>query len=397
VIRIQSLTKKYIGFKSPFERILTSLSFGIIHGSRSFTALNEITLNVNPGEILGIIGRNGAGKSTLLKVLSGVSKFQSGIIEKKGSLRSILELGVGFNPELSGFENIYYNGLVWGYSVNEIESLTDSIFEFSGLGEFRNVPLKNYSTGMMMRLGFALATANRPDILLVDEALAVGDASFQQKSLSRFQKFKEEGTAIVIVSHDLNLLQMISDRMIVMEKGKIEFDGIPALALKKYIQILADNSFGDSTKEKILNSEFIESYSIKLLGSGGVKSIFGIGEVVTLKFSIKIKVAIPDLTIGFHIDDAKGLRVFGTNSYHLKKDLKNLRSGSTVDCDFIFPLNISHGKYNLGFALHEGDNHTTNCYLWKDDVLDFEVERLGVPKFDGPSFLPVDCQLEIKE
>ena len=397
MIRVQNLTKKYIGFKSPYERIFTALTFGIIPGSRSYTALNEINLEVNSGEIIGIIGRNGAGKSTLIKVLSGVSKYQSGSFERKGSLRSILELGVGFNPELSGEENVYYNGLVWGYSVEEIEELTGSIFEFSGLSDFKNVPLKNYSTGMMMRLGFSLATANRPDILLVDEALAVGDASFQQKSLSRFQQFKEEGSAIIIVSHDLNLLQMISDRMIVLEKGKIEFSGSPALALKKYIQILADNSFEESIKENNISSTYIESYSIQLSSSNASKSIFGIGEVVTLKFSIKIKAAIPDLTIGFHIDDAKGLRVYGTNSYHLKKNLKNLKAGATIEYSFIFPMNISHGKYNLGFALHEGDNHTTKCYLWKDDVLDFEVERLGVSKFDGPVFLPVECDWKIKD
>jgi lipopolysaccharide transport system ATP-binding protein len=134
-----------------------------------------------------------------------------------------------------------------------------------------------------------------------------------------------------------------------------------------------------------------------LSSSNASKSIFGIGEVVTLKFSIKIKAAIPDLTIGFHIDDAKGLRVYGTNSYHLKKNLKNLKAGATIEYSFIFPMNISHGKYNLGFALHEGDNHTTKCYLWKDDVLDFEVERLGVSKFDGPVFLPVECDWKIKD
>lgn len=396
MIRIRNLTKKYIGFASPLERILTGISFGFIHGSRSFTALNDISIEVNRGEILGIIGRNGAGKSTLIKVLSGVSKFQSGTLEKTGSLRSILELGVGFNPELSGIENVYYNGLVWGYSVNEIENLTDSIFDFSGLNEFRNVPLKNYSTGMMMRLGFALATANRPDILLVDEALAVGDASFQQKSLSRFQKFKEEGSAIVIVSHDLNLLQMISDRMLVMERGKIAFIGEPNLALKKYIQILAENSFESNETKTNLTSDVIESYSIQLSSNGIKQSIYAIGEIVELSFSIKTKSFIPDLTIGFHIDDAKGLRIFGTNSYHKKSNLKNISKNSTIEYSFQFPLNIAHGKYTLGFALHEGDNHTTNCYLWKDDVIEFEVERLSMPKFDGPAFLPIECKWNIK-
>lgn len=396
MIRIQNLTKKYIGFASPFERILASASFGLKHGSKSFTALNNISLDVNSGEILGIIGRNGAGKSTLIKVLSGVSKFQSGTLEKNGSLRSILELGVGFNPELSGFENVYYNGLVWGYSVSEIESLTDSIFDFSGLNEFRNVPLKNYSTGMMMRLGFALATANRPDILLVDEALAVGDASFQQKSLSRFDKFKKEGSAIVIVSHDLNLLQMISDRMIVMDKGKIEFDGNPSLALKKYIQILAENSFDTLDGDTKVDSESIESYSVQMQSNGINQSIYAIGERVELKFKIKTKSFIPDLTIGFHIDDSKGLRVFGTNSFHKKSNLKKIKASSNIEYTFSFPLNIAHGKYTLGFALHEGDNHTTNCYLWKDDVIEFEVERLSMPKFDGPAFLPVECKWEVK-
>ena len=159
MIRVKNLTTKYIGFQTPLERILTALRFGLIPGSRSYTALSGIDIEVKPGEIIGIIGRNGAGKSTLLKVLSGVSKFQSGVMEKSGSLRSILELGVGFNPELSGDENVYYNGLVWGYSLNEIKSLADSIFEFSGLNEFRNVPLKNYSTGMMLRLGARCWTA----------------------------------------------------------------------------------------------------------------------------------------------------------------------------------------------------------------------------------------------
>ena len=130
MIRVQNLTKKYIGFKSPYERIFTALTFGIIPGSRSYTALNEINLEVNSGEIIGIIGRNGAGKSTLIKVLSGVSKYQSGSFERKGSLRSILELGVGFNPELSGEENVYYNGLVWGYSVEEIDNLVVNALQF---------------------------------------------------------------------------------------------------------------------------------------------------------------------------------------------------------------------------------------------------------------------------
>lgn len=172
-LKVENLNKVYFGFSGPFQRILNVLSLGFLGNDVKYDALKNVSFEVFSGEIVGLIGRNGAGKSTLLKVLAGVSSYSSGKILKTGSIRSILELGVGFNPELSGEENLYYNGLVWGLNPNEIRSSMDEIFEFSSLTEFKNIPIKQYSSGMVMRLGFALATFSRPDILIVDETLAV--------------------------------------------------------------------------------------------------------------------------------------------------------------------------------------------------------------------------------
>ncbi len=396
MISIRNLNKNYIGFSGPIDRILSALSFGFFGGKISFGALRNVSFQVTKGEIVGIIGRNGAGKSTLLKILTGVSEYQSGEILTDGKVRAILELGVGFNPELSGLENVYYNGIVLGYSPKELESLMDDIFSFAGVSQFKNVPLKNYSTGMIMRLGFSLATAIRPDILIVDEALAVGDATFQQKCLNRFESFRKEGSSILIVSHDLNLLKSLSDRILILEKGNLEFDGNPADAIKKYMQIIAAHSF-ENTESKIHTNEWIQSYSVSLV-SAGVKNppILAVGSVGKLVVELKFKKRIPKLTVGFHIDDSKGIRVYGCNTNHLHADFSFLEDNSNISVEFEFPLNISNGKYSIGIALHEGDNHSDHCYLWEDGILNFELERTDVPKFDGISYLPTKVIIQKK-
>lgn len=394
MIQIHNLTKQYSGFASPLERILTALSFGIYKGSVQFTALKDISLEINKGEIAGIIGRNGAGKSTLLKVLSGVSGYNSGLIEIDGEIRSILELGVGFNPELSGYENVYFNGLVWGFAPKEMKAIISDVFEYAGLNEFLHVPLKNYSTGMIMRLGFSLATARRPDVLLVDEALSVGDASFQQKCISRFREFKKSGTSILVVSHDLELLQSLCDKIFVLDKGKLQFCGRGEEAVSFYIQLLAKKSFGEDTAVSSEN-EYIDSYSVSFGSNKTKRSIFMIGEEGTLSIKVKLKKQIPFLTVGFHIIDKNGVTVFGTNSYQLNREMNDLLPDQVVSMQYQFPLNIAAGKYSIGISLHEGDNHTKNCYLWKDGVLDFEIERAGAPKFSGSAYLPVTCDYRI--
>ncbi|MCE9499259.1 MAG: Wzt carbohydrate-binding domain-containing protein, partial [Leptospira sp.] len=303
-----------------------------------------------------------------------------------------------FNPELSGEENVYYNGLIWGYSPREIGAIMKEVFSFASLTDFTRVPLKNYSSGMIMRLGFALATARRPDVLLVDEALAVGDASFQQKCLNRFEEFRKAGTATIIVSHDLNLLKVVSTRILVIERGKVLFDGEPSLALSNYMRVIAENSFGEASGNKpFLDNAFIEDFSVTMNYNGMQNPpVLPVASEIFLKIKAKAKKNIPDLTIGFHIDDSRGVRVFGSNSFHLGQEIKEVVTGSEVEATFRFPLNLSFGKYTLGISLHEGDNHSLNCYLWEDSVLNFELERVNVPKFDGIAYLPVSVNVSKK-
>jgi len=388
MIVVNNLTKFYRGFSSNYQRIFSVISLGLFSGTKSYFALDSISFQAKPGEMIGIIGRNGAGKSTLLKILSGVSHFDSGTIKINGVLRPMLELGVGFNAELTGRENILFNGLLWGYSKSELKFLENQIFEFAGLLGYEDQILKNYSTGMIMRLGFALATANRPDVLLIDEALAVGDASFQIKCLDRFKEFLAKGSTIIVVSHDLQLMGAICTKILVLEKGKSEFFGATTPALRKYIEIL-----GRSESKLSFSEELVENFSIELIDENSTtRNIFFIGNQVSLIFKFQFKEKIKRVTAGFQIDDNRGIRVYGINTYILKNEILDITNDCEYKVKFTFPLNFREGKYSIGISLHEGDSHTEGCYLWKDAILDFEIERIDQPKFDGLVYLPTICE-----
>ncbi|EOQ95973.1 ABC transporter, ATP-binding protein [Leptospira wolbachii serovar Codice str. CDC] len=384
---LENLSKDYHGFSKPWKRILAGLSFGYFGIDSKFTALQSIVLKVGPGEILGIIGRNGAGKSTLLKLITGVISKDKGNLFVTGSVRALLELSVGFNPELSGEENVYYNGLVWGYKPSEIKELTDSIFDFAELNEFRNSPLKNYSSGMAMRLGFSLATAKRPDILIVDEALAVGDASFQQKCLKRINEFSKSGSCILVVSHDLGLISYFCTRAILLNKGHLLFDGNPKQAIEEYMHVLA----GNLEPSSILPSESIKDIHVSLKNSKGLDTRHHfLGDTVTLRIEFQTTKPITNGTIGFHIDSEKGIRIFGTNSHHLGKQNLNIKDFERSMVEFQFPIQFSDGKYSLGVSIHKGESHIEGSYFWGESVLDFEVERGKIEKFVGVCHLPTE-------
>ncbi|WP_411821875.1 ABC transporter ATP-binding protein [Leptospira sp. 'Mane'] len=393
-IRLSNLSKEYLGFSSPKNRILAGLSFGYLGIDTRFQALKDIHLSANPGDAIGIIGRNGAGKSTLLKILSGVIRAEKGDMEVHGSIRALLELSVGFNPELSGEENIYYNGLVWGYKPDEIQEIMNSVFEFAGLAEFRKVPLKNYSSGMGMRLGFSLATAKRPEILIVDEALAVGDASFQQKCIRRFRDFLEQGSIVILVSHDLTLVSHFCNRVLLLEKGKLLFDGEPRKAVENYMLLLADPANPDFSKKDPLSfGEYLENLEVYFSKDNNRSpDLLFVGSEISLCIEFKTKQTLSDLTVGFHIDDEKGVRVFGTNTFHLGKKLGNVEANEKKRIRFQFPVNFAEGKYSLGVSLHRGENHTEGTYFWGESIHPFEVERVGIPKSVGLAYLPVSVE-----
>ncbi|TGM54951.1 ABC transporter ATP-binding protein [Leptospira biflexa] len=388
---IENLSKDYHGFTKPWKRILAGLSFGYFGIDSKFTAIQSLNLQVNPGEILGIIGRNGAGKSTLLKLITGVIQKDQGNLKVYGSVRALLELSVGFNPELSGEENVYFNGLVWGYKPSEIKLLTDSIFEFAELKEFRSSPLKNYSSGMAMRLGFSLATAKRPDILIVDEALAVGDASFQQKCLKRIQEFSKLGTSILVVSHDLGLVSYFCTRVVLLEKGKLLFDGNPKETIEKYMHVLA----GELPVSESYSSNAIQDLRVVLENENGIQSnVFFIGSQVCLRLSFNTLTSIESATIGFHIDNDKGIRIFGTNTFHLGDTNRIFQNDKEYEVRFEFPIQFTAGKYSLGIAIHKGESHIEGSYFWKESILDFEVETGKIQKFVGICHIPTSFQIK---
>lgn len=390
-LQLKNVSKNYYGFSSPFKRILAGISFGFLGIDKKFLVLKDFNLDLKGGEIVGIIGRNGAGKSTLLKMISGVIGKDKGTIQIQGNVRALLELSVGFNSELSGEDNVYFNGLVWGYQPKEIVNLSDSIFEFADLVSFKKNPLKNYSSGMAMRLGFSLATATRPDILIVDEALAVGDASFQQKCLNRIRKFKADGSLILVVSHDLSLISHFCDRVLVLEKGELVFDGVPKKALENYMQILGGNHSSLDENFYVPNPDSLVQFKLALLNEKGIqtKHVF-VTENTKLQIEFVTTQDIEDLTIGFHIDDQKGVRVFGTNSYIL--GLKSLKAKAKIDqkITFSFPIHFQEGKYTIGISFHKGESHVEGSYFWGESIFDFEVERGSLAKFVGVSYLPTE-------
>ena len=234
-------TNVFVNYRIPSEKIGTFKEYmikmvqGKIH-HRTFSALNDINLEINHGEVYGLIGRNGAGKSTMLKIIARVLTPSSGRIEVNGKVSPMLELGAGFHPELSGRENIFLNGALLGFSKQEMDEKFNRIIEFAELENFIDSPMRTYSSGMWARLGFAVATDSQPEILLVDEVLAVGDEQFQQKCFERIESFQKEGTTIIIVAHNMGTISQKCDRVCWIDHGEAKFVGAPDLAIQQYRQ-----------------------------------------------------------------------------------------------------------------------------------------------------------------
>ncbi|MCB1303199.1 MAG: ABC transporter ATP-binding protein [Leptospiraceae bacterium] len=402
-LEIQGLRKDYPIFSGLSDRLKAAFSCGLWLPARRFVALESLDLSLtteDTGQIVGVVGPNGAGKSTLLRILSGVSRPGRGKIQFSGSIRSILELGVGFNAELSAVQNIEHNGILWNYSRTTLRQSAQSILDFAGLRDYAHQPLKTYSTGMQMRLAFALATLERSDLLLVDEALAVGDARFQQKCLDRFRLFRDQGSIILIVSHDMNLLKGICDRMILLSHGALLADGDPVEISRQYLDLIAGAPAGISATEADLTLAPTESRAtesdpsaqglsstVTLLNKNGQSvNRYHSGDSATILIELESPVDLEDLTCGIHIDTATGSLAFGTNS-HLLGSPFSVRANRKLQIRYSLKMNLGPGKYSLGHSLHRGRSHTTDCYIWSHVSATFEVEASPDLMFEGQSNL----------
>jgi ABC-type polysaccharide/polyol phosphate transport system ATPase subunit len=313
-ISVKNLTKTYRIFGHPGDRIKQAFTFGRMRFHREFTALKDVSFEIKKGETIGIIGRNGSGKSTLLQLICGILKPTSGSVEVNGRISALLELGAGFNPEFTGRENVYFQGAVMGIPKEEMARRFDDIAAFADIGEFIDQPVRTYSSGMFVRLAFSLATAVEPDILVVDEALAVGDETFQRKCLERIEDLiKRQGRTVIFVSHNLRQMERICSRTILLEKGGVSADGLPGDICGIYYKQVIEGTHRQHMSsnieyQSITGTGEIEVVSISLFRGEDdtptdeleMHSTARIG----IRFRAQQRLVSPELIVGFHTPDS---------------------------------------------------------------------------------------------
>jgi ABC-type polysaccharide/polyol phosphate transport system ATPase subunit len=326
------------------------------------------------------VGPNGGGKSTLLQIICGVLEPTTGRVVKQGRVAALLELGAGFNPEFTGRENVYLNGEILGLPLAEIEQVLPEIERFADIGEFIDRPVKTYSSGMYVRLAFSTAINVSPDILVVDEALAVGDAVFANRCVRKFEEIKKRGVTVIFVSHDLSLVKLISDRAIFLMGGRIEAAGEPSHVINRYIGVVLERqkAFIDAEREpsKIQASfrhgdRMAEVIGVELAGRDGAPArVLESGEPVTVRVTSKFYADQPDPMVGIMIRTRIGMDVFGTNTKLEKLSLGHCRAGDVLSVDFHFNCWLAPQEYTLTIATQHPDG---SSHDWLDEALAFTV------------------------
>lgn len=390
------------------------------HTREEFNALENVSFEVKKGEFFGILGRNGSGKSTLLKILAGVYTADKGLIDIKGLVSPFLELGIGFNPELSGRDNIYLNATVLGLTEKEIDKKFDSIVAFSELERFIDQKIKNYSSGMQVRLAFSVAIHANREILLMDEVLAVGDSNFQSKCLTEFARYKEMGKTVILVTHDIGTVQRYCDRAMLLRNGKIEMIGKPEEVGNEYIyqnmsdeekriikeqdqaRIKAEQDMiqvekeAENLKGKALEEERkrIEEEKIKQIEEqnkqdeerknkvaeitkvefldkdGKIKNVFETGEKLCVKVSYKFFRNYQNPNFGISIKDSHGLNIFGSNTKLTNTGLNDINKGDIINVSFYIDNAFASGVYSVSPAVVSNNDAIID---WRDDFISFKI------------------------
>ncbi len=395
-LRVQNLGKSYRKWNGEWRRI-ASWFFPFISSFEEAWVLKSINFSISAGEAVGIVGQNGAGKSTLLKLITGTIQPTEGKVQINGSVSAILELGMGFNPDLTGRQNAIHSAGLMGYSPNEIEMVMPDIEDFSEIGDYFDKPVRTYSSGMQMRVAFSVATAFKPDILIIDEVMSVGDAYFQHKSFEKIREFRRQGTTLLMVSHDKGAIQSVCNRAILIDAGSFKMDGPPELVMDLYNAMIADkdnatarqqedevgkvvtiSGSGEATIEKaqLLNEDF------------GLIEVVNVGQKVRLRIYVSILKNLPELVVGFIIKDRLGQHIFGTNTHHANQTLFNVDENSKIYFDIIFNMNLGVGTYSIAAALHTKDTHILNNYEWRDMLIIFNVINQDKTTFIGSTWIP---------
>jgi ABC-2 type transport system ATP-binding protein len=313
-VRLDDAGKRYVKYDD--VPLLLTRAFRFRAGSRRthLWAVRHVNLTVEPGETVGVIGRNGSGKSTMLRMLAGVTAPTEGVVAVHGRVAPLIAVGVGFHPELTGRENVYVNATVLGMRRNEIDRLFDSILAFSEIEDFIDTPVKFYSSGMFVRLGFAVAVASRPDVLLIDEVLAVGDVAFQSKCFDRMEEIRSEGTSVLVVSHNLNSVRLLCRRTLVLHNGEMKFLGETDEAISLYHELLAVP--GDEPSEPGDRSAPVRIGSFSLLGQNGQSTNHvRFGEEMTFVLEVEFLDAVPSPAFSFVLANDRGQVVYSDTAH----------------------------------------------------------------------------------
>ena len=353
--------------------------------------IRHVRFDVQRGEAIGIIGQNGAGKSTLLKMITGVLQPTEGSVQVNGRISAILELGMGFNPELTGRQNVFHAAGLMGLSTEQINQAMPEIEAFTEIGEYFDEPVRTYSSGMQMRVAFAVVTAYRPDILIIDEALSVGDTYFQHKSFSRIKEFQDQGTTLLIVSHDPGSIKLLCDRVILLDSGLVIKEGNPEEILDYYNALIARK---ENTKivQKKVGDRFattsgtgeVTFSDIKLYNvNGGQVKVVRVGEAVELHFTVVANRSVDSLVLGCGITDRLGQMMFGTNTWYTKQVVNDVNQGDVYLYKVSFLANLGIGSYAVHCSLVENENHINKNYEWRDGTLVFEVVNIDKDIFVG--------------
>ena len=419
VIELDDVTKRYKIYKNPRHRAVEMLVPGVRRLHTDFWALRGITLTVERGETIGVVGVNGSGKSTLLQLLAGIIRPAGGRLEVHGRVSSLLELGAGFHPELTGRQNVEMFGTIIGLSLAEIRRRLPDIERFAGIGDFVEQPVKTYSSGMFVRLAFAAAIHVEPDILLVDEALAVGDAVFQHQCVRRIREMQAAGTTVIFVSHDAGMIKAVSSRVVLLDQGRLVAQGDPAEIASLYfarasaeiakVQAAgASVTIGSASGAQEIPGGSLEPQTqlfrhgtgdamirrVELLDAGGrPTTAVGFNEEAVLRVHAEYRTAAPASIIGFSFRDRTGAELIGTNTFEEGVTLPAREPNSALTVDFRLRLPLTPGTYSVSSAIAP-DRYTRAYYDWVDNALVVTVLPPSSGKaIHGQVWVPVEISV----
>lgn len=426
-LRVERVAKQYRIYERPGDRLKESLTRGYRKWHREFWALKDVSFQIETGTTTGIVGPNGSGKSTLLQIITGTLEPTHGNVWYEGRVAALLELGAGFNLEFTGIENVFMNAALMGFSRKETERLLPEIERFAEIGDFIHQPVKTYSSGMYVRLAFATAVATEPQILIIDEALAVGDAVFQHRCLRRIKQLQESGTTILFVSHDASAVKALCSRAILLNGGRVDTDGKPGEVLNRYQGLIMEREEAYDRRESAgavpgsgVDQEDWQQQSPALRysyrhGDGTAEilaaellnterepaELVDTGEALTAKMRVRFNHECINPVFGFLIRNRLGIHAYGINTDQKQLHLGAVEAGEVVEVSFVFDCWLGTDGYSVSFAVHSDEGIS---YDWIDGVLFFTVacappvegvanlnatvssRRLGVAK-DTPSLV----------